>query len=370
MKRVCHFSSAHRGLDVRIYIKECVSLAAAGYEVHLVINASPEDVATAARQGVTLHAVVPKSSGRLSRMLLHAWRCYRAARKVDAGIYHFHDPELMPYGIRLSLAGKRVIYDVHEDLPKDIEIKAWIPRWARQVVAWLFGGLEHLGARYFFSIVTATPYIESRFRRFNPGALAINNYPLPDELAPSVSRQRRQRQICYVGGISRVRGIRPLVESLPLIPGVRLALCGRFADAEFETELRVLPGWAQVDYYGQVSRSEVQPVMTKSFAGILPFLPAENHINAQPNKMFEYMSAELPVIASDFPLWRDIIETAGCGLCVDPTDVQAIAAAVQQLAENPVLVEQLGKAGRAAVLMKYNWPAEAKKLIEFYEERS
>lgn len=366
MTRVCHLSSAHRGLDVRIFSKECVSLAEAGFDTHLVINATAQDVVAAAAKGVKLHALAPPS-GRLWRMFKQAWRCYRLGKQLDADIYHFHDPELIPYGMLLSLAGKKVIYDVHEDLPKDILSKEWIPFWARKMVAGAAGVLEHLGASRFFSIATATPFIAGRFRQMNPKSMDINNYPLPNELARVAAPVARKRQVCYVGGICRIRGIRPLVEALPLLSDVRLVLCGRFLESDFESELSALPGWVQVDYLGHVDRETVRKVMAESMAGAVTLFPIPNYLDSLPIKMFEYMSAELPVIASDFPLWRQIINDADAGLCVDPHSPGAIASAIRRLTDEPVLIERMGKSGRQAVINHYNWPIEADKLIKFYK---
>lgn len=359
-------SSVHHGLDVRIFLKECVSLAESGYETHLVITASAADVVTAAAKKVILHPLSPPR-GRLARMVKQAWSCYRIARKVDADIYHFHDPELIPYGILLKLAGRPVIYDVHEDLPRDILDKKWIPIWARNLVAIAAAAMEYVSARWIFSIVTATPFIAGRFKRITPKSIDINNYPIPDELVIGGGPRIRRRQVCYVGGITEVRGIEPLIRALPLAPNVTLALCGRFQESGFEAAMRALPGWAQVDYRGQTDRDGVRQVLSESMAGMVTFLPVSNHIDAQPNKMFEYMSAEVPVIASDFPLWRKIIDGAQAGICVDPQSSQAIASAIRELVKNPVKVEKMGEAGRRAVLEKYNWPNEAKKLIEFYK---
>jgi len=365
--KVCHFSSAHRGLDVRIFNKECASLAAAGYETHLVINADPNDVEMAAKCNVTVHPLPPRSSGgRIGRMLLHTWHCYRLAKSLKADIYHFHDPELIPHGMLLAITGKKVIYDVHEDLPRDIETKEWIPGWARNLAARLFGGLEHFGAKYFFSIITATPHIENRFKKINLNALAINNYPLINELAPEKGARTRLNQVCYVGGLSRIRGIRSLIDAMVYLPNVRLVLCGRFAEADLEDELMALPGWAQVDYLGHVDREGVRKVMSESFAGMVTLLPTPAYLDSLPIKMFEYMSAELPVIASNFPLWRDIVHGAIAGFCVNPESPDAIAAAIRRLADDPAQVDEFGKAGRKAVLIKYNWPTEASKLIQFY----
>src|SRR5436309_609095 len=90
MKKICHFSSAHRGLDTRIFHKECVSLAKAGYDTHLVINATTADVTEAAKCGVTVHLLeYAPGTSRFSRMVLQAWRCYKTAKKLDADLYHF-----------------------------------------------------------------------------------------------------------------------------------------------------------------------------------------------------------------------------------------------------------------------------------------
>lgn len=363
--KVCHLSSAHRGLDMRIFQKECVSLAQAGYDTHLVIAASPAEVRKAAAQGVSLHAMSP-AGGRLGRMIGQAWRCYRIARKLDADIYHFHDPELIPYGVLLKLAGKRVIYDVHEDLPRDILDKEWIPPWMRKLVAGASECIEDMGARWFFDIVAATPFIVRRFQRVRANSVNVNNYPKPAELVPPAGSSARKKQVCYAGGIERIRGLKVIVAALPLMSDVRLALCGRFSDPAFEEELRAMPGWRQVDYLGYIDRPELQRVMSESVAGLVTLFPIPGYVDSNPTKMFEYMSAELPVIASDFPLWRRILEETGAGICVDPHSPQAIAGAVLGIMDNPEEAVRMGKAGRAAILGKYNWPNEARALLELY----
>ncbi len=361
-------SSVHEGLDVRIFHKECVSTAQAGAETHLVIAASPADVATAAANGVTLHAL-SSPGGRLNRMFVQAWRCYRVARALNADIYHFHDPELIPFGVLLRLEGKRVIYDAHEDLPRQIMAKTWIWPWARQLVARGAEAVENLSARYCFRVIAATPFIAARFHRVAPASIDVNNYPWPDELVSSESwATKRRGQVCYVGGIARIRGIEPLIRALPLVPDVILALCGRFEDPVFELAMRALPGWKQVDYRGPLDRRGVKTVLSESVAGLVTLLPTKNYVDSRPVKMFEYMSAELPVIASDFPLWRQIIEGERAGICVDPENPEAIAVAIRQVVDDPELAQRMGRAGRTAVLRKYNWPGEAEKLVQQYRD--
>ena len=80
------------------------------------------------------------------------------------------------------------------------------------------------------------------------------------------------------------------------------------------------------------------------------------------------MAAGLPVIASNFPLWKEIVEKNKCGICVNPLSPREIAAAINWMLQNPTDAAEMGRNGRKAVLEKYNWEAESKKLIKFYEE--
>ena len=101
-------------------------------------------------------------------------------------------------------------------------------------------------------------------------------------------------------------------------------------------------------------------------AGLVTFYPLPNHVDAQPNKMFEYMSSGLPVIASNFPLWKKIIEGNKCGLCVDPLDPAAIAKAIDYIVSHPDEARAMGENGKRAVYEKYNWGVESEKLISLY----
>jgi glycosyltransferase involved in cell wall biosynthesis len=371
MKKVCHMSSVHRGLDVRIFHKECVSLARWGYDTHLVIDATAADVEVAARHRVTVHRLehAPQASpqlSRLTRMSVHGWRCYQAARKLDADLYHFHDPELIPYAVLLALSGKKVIYDAHEDLAGDICSKDWIPLAARRAIAAASRAVERFGARHFSAVITATPYIGSIFEGVAKRVAVVNNYPLPDELVSAADVAAGSRDsVCYVGVIEAIRGIRQMVQALP-DTGVTLHVAGSFVSDELEREVSGLAAWERVKYHGKLSRQGVSKILEQSFAGLVTFLPAPNHLNAQPNKMFEYMSAGVPVIASDFPLWRELITESGCGICVNPNDPRAIATAIRHLRDHPEEVARMGNNGRQAVKNKYRWDREEAKLVSLY----
>ena len=366
--RVCHLTSVHTHNDIRIFLKECCSAASAGFETHLIAPGAEDKIVS----GVHLHGVAESGSNRFLRITRTAWEVYRKACCIDADLYHFHDPELIPAGLLLSLRGKRVIYDVHEDYPSSLSHKdrEWVHPFLRSVLPQGVAFLEWFGTIFFSGIITATPAIAERFPALK--TTVVQNFPIINELQPvdPIPYEKRDNVVVYVGGISELRGAETMVESAGLLPEnlkAHLLLAGAFSPAGLEDELKQLPGWRRVRFLGWQSRKNVADILGKARLGLVLFHPAPNHINSQPNKLFEYMSAGIPVVASDFPLWRDLIGKAGCGLLVDPLQPAAIAEAIQWLLEHPCEAESMGQRGQTAVSKIFNWNRESKKLLNFYK---
>jgi glycosyltransferase involved in cell wall biosynthesis len=362
--RVAHLTSAHARNDVRIFLKECRSLAAAGFEVFLIVA---DGQGPAVVDGVRIVDVGPRSGGRTGRALLTAARVFAAAQRLRADIYHFHDPELIPWGLLLRLRGARVVYDAHEHVAHDMLTKHYLPVPAALLgpLSFIVGRCELIAVRGLSAIAAATPEILERFRNVPALSAGIYNFPLGEELLQNGSWDSREVQACYVGGISINRGVRELAAAAGHCR-TRIVLAGPLWDGLTAEQAAAMPGWSRVSYRGVISRDEVAGLMGHSRVGIVTFLPVVNHVNALPNKLFEYMSAGIPVVASDFPLWREIVTATGCGLCVDPTDPAAIAVAIDRLATDPELGEACGRNGARAVAGEFNWSAQAHKLLQLY----
>ena len=358
-------TSVHQPDDVRIFAKECRTLAELGYDVHLVAASASSGV----RDGVHVHGVgAPGSSGRLVRMTRTVAEVLRTARELDADVYHLHDPELIPAGLVLARDGKRVVYDAHEDLPADILDKAWIRRPLRTPVSRLAELLERFAAERFAAVVTATPSIHDRFSRYRCRAVVVSNYPVLAEFdVVTPPPGGRDRAVCFVGGISEIRGAGVMVRAMADVDAM-LLLAGRFLPPQLRDQLAGSAGWSRVVELGQIGRSEVMTTLGRSMAGLVLYAPLANHWAAQPTKVYEYMAAGLPVIASDFPRWRAIVETHACGLCVDPTDPVAVARAIEWILEHPNEAQAMGRNGRRAVQSHFSWESERGKLERLYQE--
>jgi glycosyltransferase involved in cell wall biosynthesis len=357
---VCHFTSVHPAGDTRIFVKECRSLARAGFQVVLVAANAESGV----KDGVRIIGV-HTSGGRLRRMIFGARAVFRAALSVDADIYHFHDPELLRFAGRLRRAGKTVVYDSHEDLPRQVAHKHYIPSWLKPLISGVAEFLEDRWTRKCHAVITATAHIRDRFARFHELAVDVCNYPSLEELPePDFSRERG-RVACYIGSITEVRGIREKVE---MMNGAdfRLLLGGPFSPRELLEEMKSRPGWANVQYEGPLNREQVVDMLGRSAVGLVTMHNSPNYAEALPVKMFEYMAAGIPVITNVIPLWKRIAEENGCGIAVDISDADAFRKAVKELLDDPGRMRAFGRAGRHAVESRYNWGVEEKKLIALY----
>lgn len=365
--KVCHLTSAHKSYDTRIFFKECVSIAASGVSTYLVVTGTHDHE----KYGVNIVNAGEYYESRLKRMLIAAWRVYRAGVKIDADIYHFHDPELLPYGLILKLSGRKVVYDVHEDVAADILDKDWIAGWLRKSIAGMFDFLEKVIASGFDGIAAVTVDIANKFKsRKRTKVVLVRNFPvisLIDNVAKDSEIKGEKFILIYSGMLTRNRGLVPLIQALHFVPqDIELWLLGEWENEALQNECSLLSGYTKVRYLGRVSQEMSIARIKEANVGMINFLPIPNHVTALPNKPFEYMACGLPMIMSDFDSWKEMF--TGCALFVNPNDSKDIAEKITYLYQNRQMATEFGQKGFNLVRDRYSWESESKTLVNLYNE--
>lgn len=360
--KVTHLTSAHPRYDTRIFIKECSSLKKEDrHEVNLVVA---DGLGEEHKNGVMFYDV-GKSEGRFQRIFKTTKRVFEKAKVLDSDVYHLHDPELMLVGLKLKKMGKRVIFDAHEDLPKQVLAKHYLPNGIKHILSYVVSKVEMMILKRFDHVVAATPFIRDKFMTHNIDSTDINNFPILDELI-EIAPTFQTNTLCYIGLLYETRGIKEIIKSIEGLD-IKLIIAGKFFDKAFEDEIRALEGWKQVEFRGFVDREGIKKILEESIAGFVTLHPTPSYVEAYPVKMFEYMSAGLAVISSDFPLYRNFIEQSTCGICVNPLKIDEIRKAVISLTEDKTKALEMGKRGKEAIVQKYNWENEEQKLFELYK---
>lgn len=369
MVRVCHMTSAHTRYDVRIFQKECTSLAEAGFQVYLIVDDEIEDEI---KNNVRIKSTFHKPKNRIDRMLNSALKVYKKALAVNAEIYHFHDPELLPYGYLLKRKGRKVIFDSHENLFGLIQEKQYIPHKLRNLSGKFFVLFFKLLCKKFDTVISVDSQLCNEYQKINNHTVLVSNFPIYNELRTSVI-ENNITKLVFAGGVDAQWNHIAVVKALEkLEKQIEYVICGR-AEEEYLEQLKKMPKWGQVSYRGIVTHEEALRMLKGKNIGIA-LCSYSNNTNQNKGtlgntKLFEIMMSGIPVICTKFEVWENIINEYKCGICIrNPQDSDEIAKAIRYLLEHPQEAEAMGKRGQEAIREKYNWGIQEKNLLELYEK--
>lgn len=364
--------TSHPWNDPRVFYKQALSLAQK-YRVELH---APGDGIPFIKEGVKVFPL-PRYSRRYYRPVNWLRLLYRGFR-TRAEIIHLHDPELLPVGYILKkFTGKKIIYDVHEDFAATLETKSWLPACSRIFMSRILGRVEKWFARRVNVLVLAEAYYRELFIDDKVQKVGIYNYPLIN-LAPGNTKTGTDPvfKLVYAGGITKPRGAVQMIRVLKLVNwhnrDYRLILIGHCQPPALKEELLALAaemGVAdKVFFAGLIPLTEVYEYYSTADIGLALLHPEKNYVRSLATKIFEYMSAGLPILASDFPDWTGLVEGNCCGYNVNPLDEQVIARRLEELLNNLDLCREMGLNGYQAFISKYNWRLEEMKLWSLYEK--
>lgn len=368
MLKVCYFTSK-KSSDVRVFEKECSSLVNAGYEVYLVSpNASDEVI-----NGVHIVGFPFKPKGLLQRNFSLPKLLYKKALSINADIYHFNDPSCLHYGAKLKLKGKKVIFDCFEDHPLLLFEKKQIPYPLLYLISKVYSIYEYYFCKKFDGIISCYHWTYERLKKTCKNNELIFNFPVLKPLKNKI-KESSKPSICYAGLISSMWKINNIVDALNNFEKIQFNLAGHGSVSYIEN-MKKKQGWEKVNFFGSIERNSVHKIIySESLIGmvLLDYIPlCKGKVgNLSNNKFFEYMMAGMPIICTDFILWKEIVEVNNCGICVNPNNINEITQAIKYLIENPKIAKEMGDNGRKAIEKKYNWDLEEKKLISMYKSIS
>ena len=385
MVDICSLSTVHYAYDNRIYHKQARSLAAAGFSVTVLARAEddppPDDTVNV--------QYLPSHHSRFARFV-STLRLLGRVFQLRARVYVVHDPELLPLALALKLLRCRVVYDMHEDMPAQIGMKEWLPRWSRPFIAALYRRLERFALRRLDGLVLAETGYEPAYTHRHRAT--VLNYPTTrshqadaqdathqiisasDDEPGQVPAQAPGQVVAYVGTLTERRGLFTMLEAARQIkediPSVLFKLVGPINVPSEAARAKAFIDDHDlhqiVQFTGRLAPVQAHAQLKDARVGLALLEPEPNYLHSLPTKLFEYMLAGVPVLCSNVPLWQQIVADSGCGFTVSPHDMTAIVSHLKLLLQDDEVWRRCRDHGLAAVHQHYTWESQAEHLIDFY----
>lgn len=360
--RVIQITTIHSYWDNRIYFKICKSLSKK-YEVDLY---APYNDRTPSLEGINIRFFKDRGNNFKARML-RAISAMKVAIKHRNEIIHFHDPELLPFMLVARFFNKNIIYDIHEDNSLGIKLKYYLNPIIRFSLRYLILFTESLAHRLFNTIVAERVYL----KRF-PNAVEVLNFLSEDDLSSNakneqrIDREEKTINIIYTGSITVPRGLEIYLNILKANKHIRLTLVGRLI---FDTKLYIEEFLSEdelsrldliSDDKGLEFSKIVEVYKRRDWDFGLAIFPESDHYREKElTKFFEYAYYNIPILCTDFPHWKLLVEGNDLGRAVNPLDIEEI---------NMVINERQKTNRNNIFVNEHLWDSQEKNMFALYEK--
>ena len=360
---ICHISTVHPSNDIRIFVKQCSTLVSKDRFITLVINNASNEF----KNGVRIKALKERPSAFKRILFNHPIILkFTILKKFD--IIHAHDPELLPLLYFLNLLGKNVVYDMHENFPKQLNSKK-IPKLFKKALGFIWPKVENKILKNINVIFAEKSY--KKDYSFVKNHVDILNMPLVNQLRKINTNKHKRFTIGYVGDVSEDRGCIKTLEAIHILQSKGLNI-GFECVGEILNDLernkidKLISKLENINFYGRLPPSVAWEKISKCHIGMALLMPKSNYIESYPTKLFEYLIMEIPILTSNFPLYKRLIKNNKFGICVNPNDSIEISNAILELYYNKSLYKKIMNNLKTEVKMEYDWKFELEKLVKFY----
>lgn len=359
---VCHVISGYQRNDPRVFQRQCKSMLKFGYKVSILTN---DKLPNQVIDEIQIKEIGSKFSNRIFTLLFARFLFLKPALLIDADVYQMHSPELISLGATLKKLGKKVIYDAHEDMPRHILEKHWLPVFFRKIISVYFDLYQRHYLKKYDGIISPHQHVVDDLLRINKNVILITNF------AKVKKREFRSFEeycnsanvLCYSGTCYLHSNQIQILEAIKELE-VKYRVAG-FISSSLYYEMKNIDNNGQFDFLGRLDWDKLDEFYSSCGIGLVVLDYKMNWGGKKGtfavNKMFEYMEAALPIICSDYDLWVEVIKKHNCGLYVKPGNISEIRNAIIHLLNNPKQAFLMGQNGRKAVIEEYNWGNEEAK---------
>ncbi|KGL37940.1 capsular biosynthesis protein [Listeria booriae] len=369
--KVFMFSSVHVWSDTRIFFKEAMTLVDNGFTVDFHAVDGPN--ACTVEPNAQLQMQLLPRGNKLARP--KRWReLYQKALASDALYYHFHDFELLFLApkIKKRKPNCKIIYDMHENFPAMLRTKEWIPALARKPLSKVLASKEKKWMPACDAVIFAETSYKKHYEQVDVQKVDILNLPTWQEEMRATKEERFT--FVYVGDIVRDRGVFDMLALVRTLKdrghsAVQLKLIGPMqpqVEQEVTEYIRKYGLEDTVITYGRIPYTEIWQQYASAHVGLCLLHPIPNYMHSLATKLFEYMAAGLPILATDIPDWKALLETTDTGLTANVWNAEEVAEQAEKLMRDPALRQHFALRGRKAFETMYNWQTEADKLVHLY----
>jgi hypothetical protein len=365
MINITHLTSGHTRYDIRIFHKECISLAKVdSFTVNLIVADNDKDEI---KDNISIYDV-GKLNGRYHRMLKTTKKILQKAIELDSDLYHFHDPELIPIGLKLKKLGKKVIFDIHENTGLQILERQWIPYYLRKIISVVFDGYEQYACSKFDYLYVPQYSMYKKFTKINNTEF-IGNFPSIENINSLKAKDYSKYKLLYSGSISESRGLfnmlNLLVELMNIDIKYTITIAGSIGD-DLLKKAKTHKGWQNINYLGYLSQEEIQKVYSKHSIGLIMFNNVGQYYMAYSLKLFEYMQNGLTIIMPNFGDWLYFNKEYNVGYNINVKDSSDISIVIDGITNEVLKLN--GIRNQKLVIDEFSWNSEEKKLKKIYKE--
>lgn len=374
--------------DVRIG-KQIKSLIAENFEVHILCKNSSYLKEEDFSEKLNIHRIKNITKNiKLNNILttpiylnpLWAWHIFKIVRKVKPDIMIIRD---IPLALSAIFFGKifksKIILDIAEHYPALIKVNKKYIR--NPIVKYLICNLkmydyiEKNAVKKVDSILTVVEESKARLIRDYhidfPKIYIVSNTPeqIPTKFEKNSINDKLK--IVYTGNVDGVfRGLHVLVEAAEILKNNNNIEFNIIGDGSYLEEIinsKKQNKLENINILGRFSHSDLLNFLKNQDLGIIPHTNSDVISYTIPNKLFDYMSYSLPVIVSSAKPLKRIVEEENCGYVFDAGNPKDLARVILEILKNKTEIIEKGKNGYKAVLNKYNWKNDEKKMLSVVE---